>query len=337
MKHERNTKIDKEEKIKALSQTLEAGVKDLFESDRYKEYLTVMSRFPRYSANNCVLILMQKPDATAVAGIKHWNSLGRSIAPGEKGLQIIQPAPRKFHKFKTVLDQDGNVVYNEDGSVKKELVLQNYMNFTVGHVWDYSQTIGAAGTELPSMVRILDGNADNILPLQKALEKITPATVCYEDYLGRSNGYYDRHNNKIVVKASLPPMQQLKSLAHEVSHSLLHNENGIEIEANRHEKEVEVESISFIICSYYGIDTSNYSFGYVQSWATGREIPELQKKMEVIRKTALSMITAIDEELNQEIKIPNEIEIEEEKPMVQDVTVVTVQERQHRTVPHRRR
>ena len=335
MEHIKHARTEREEKVKQLTQTLEAGVKDLFESDRYKEYLSVMSRFPKYSANNCALILMQNPDATAVAGIKHWNSLGRSIAPGEKGLQIIQPAPRKVYRHKTARDQDGNVIYNEDGTAKQELVLHNYMNFTVGHVWDYSQTVGPTGTELPSMVKILDSNPENAEALQLALAATTSAAVCYEDFIGRANGYYDRLSHRIVVKASLPPLQKTKTLAHECCHSILHCEEGIEIEANRHEKEIESESISFIICSYYGLDTSDYSFGYIQSYASSKTVPELQTKMEVIRKTAASMIEKIDEELERLIVVQKEVE--EQKPMRQEVAVFTVQDRQHTSYHHRRR
>jgi flagellar biosynthesis/type III secretory pathway protein FliH len=156
----------------------------------------------------------------------------------------------------------------------------------VGYVWDYSQTIGPPGTELPSMVKLLDGEAENGEALLKALEATSSAAISYEDYGDRSNGYFDPKNNRIVVKASLPALQRIKTLAHERVHEVLHSEGGIEEAANRHEREIEAESVSFIILNYFGIDSSDYTFGYVQSWASGRDLPELQTKLEIIRKTA---------------------------------------------------
>lgn len=336
MKEERKEHIDREEKVKELTEKLEAGVKDLFESDRYRHFLEVMSRFPRYSANNCVLIAMQKPDAVAVGGFQHWKKMGRSVAPGEKGLQIIQPAPRRVYRWETVRDEDGNIVYNDDGSEKKIRVPHEYMGFTVGYVWDYSQTIGPPGTELPSMVKLLDGEAENGEALLKALEATSSATISYEDYDGRSNGYFDPQENKIVVKASLPALQKIKTLAHERSHEAIHSDGGIEEEANRHEKEVEAESISFIILNYFGIDSSDYSFGYIQSWASGRDLPELQTKLEIIRKTAYQMIEEIENEMVRQKVI--EVEIEEEQEMTAEATVVCVQyDKPQRHISHRRR
>lgn len=336
MKEERKEQLSREEKIKELTEKLELGVKDLFESDRYRNFLEVMSRFPRYSANNCVLIAMQKPDAFAVGGFHHWKRMGRSVAPGEKGLQIIQPAPKRVYRWETVRDEDGNVVYNDDGSEKKVRVPHEYMDFTVGYVWDYSQTIGPPGTELPSMVRLLDGDAKNGEALLKALEATSSAAISYEDYGDRSNGYFDPQNNRIVVKASLPALQRIKTLAHERVHEVLHSEGGIEEAANRHEREIEAESVSFIILNYFGIDSSDYTFGYVQSWASGRDLPELQTKLEIIRKTAYQMIEEIENEIVRQKVI--EVEVEEEREMTAEATVVCVQyNKPQQHISHRRR
>jgi hypothetical protein len=168
------------------------------------------------------------------------------------------------------------------------------------------------------------------------LEATSSAEISYEDYNDRSNGYFDRQNNRIVVKASLPALQKIKSLAHERAHEELHSLGGIEEDADRHEREVEAESVSFIILNYYGLCCEDYSFGYIQSWSSGRDLPELQTKLEIIRKTAYQMIEEIENEMVRQKVI--EVEIEEEREMTAEATVVCVQcDKPQRHISHRRR
>lgn len=334
MKEKRTEKHEREEKVRELTEKLEAGILDLFDSERYKQYLDIMSRFPRYSANNCVLILMQKPDATAVGGFHHWKKMGRNIVSGEKGLQIIQPAPQKYTRWETARDEDGNAMYNEDGTEKKIRVTREFMNFTVGYVWDYSQTSGAPWTELPSIVKLLDGDVENYDTLMDAILAISPP-VRFEDYNERSNGYYAPLQHEIVVKDSIPKKQKLKTLLHECAHSRLHMIGGIDAGEDRSTKECEAESIAYVVANYFGLDSSEYSFGYIGSWSTGKDLPELQAKLQTIQKTACEMITEIENEVEKRTMV--QTETVEQRPMIQEKTVIVVQERPPRTISHRRR
>lgn len=327
---------DQNERIKELTEKLHEGIKDLFESDRYREYLQTMAKFHNYSFNNSLLIWAQRPDASAVAGYRAWQTkFGRTVNPGSKGIMIYEPASYKRTLREKMLDQDGNPIKDKDGNDVTREVERTFPTFKVGYVFAYEDT---SGKPLPSIVSILDKDVDNFDSVMDALRKISPAPIRFADFDGGANGYYDLVNREIVVKASLPQAQKVKTAIHEVAHSILHDKvDGIDQEADKREMEVSAESIAFVVCSWLGMDTSEYSFGYVGGWSAGKELKELQQKMEVIRSTASMIITGIDGELMQQ-QIVQEEEIEEEQEMLQTVTVVAVQKNKpQRSVGHRRR
>ena len=326
---------DQNEKIKELTEQLHDGIKNLFESDRYRDYLQAMAKFHNYSFNNSLLIWAQRPDASAVAGYRAWQTkFGRTVNPGAKGIMIYEPSSYKRTLREVVTDEDGNPVLDKDGNKVTRAVEKTFPTFKVGYVFDCSDT---SGRPLPSIVSILDRDVDNFDSVMDALRKISPAPIRFDSVDGGANGYYDLVNREIVVKDTLPQAQKIKTAVHEVAHSILHDKiDGLDQEADARSREISAESVAFVVCSWLGLDTSEYSFGYVGGWSAGKELKELQQKMEKIRTTASIIITGIDGELMQQVIVPEEIE--EEREMLQSVTVVAVQkEKPQRTISHRRR
>ncbi len=327
---------DQKEKVKELTEKLHEGIKNLFESDRYRDYLKTMAKFHNYSFNNSLLIWAQRPDASAVAGYRAWQTkFGRTVNPGSKGIMIYEPASYKRTLREKVLDLDGNPIKDKDGNDVTRQVERTFPTFKVGYVFAYEDT---SGKPLPSIVSILDKDVDNFDSVMDALRKISPAPIRFDNVDGGANGYYDLVKREIVVKASLPQAQKIKTAVHEISHSILHDKiDGLDQEADKRSMEVSAESVAFVVCSWLGMDTSEYSFGYVGGWSAGKELKELQQKMEVIRSTASMIISGLDGELMQQ-QIVQEEEIEDEQEMLQTVTVVNVQKNKpQRSISHRRR
>lgn len=272
----------KDNKIEEITKKLEEGVKGIYEGEGYKAFLDVMSKFHTYSVNNCILIAMQKPEATQVAGFKSWQkNFKRSVKKGEKAIKILAPIPHKFTKE----------IENEDGEkVQKEI---QYMTFRAISVFDISQT---EGEELPSICKMLKGSVEGFQNLVDKLESLSPVPVAYEPIYGGANGYYSHATNSIVVDAGLSEQHKVKTLIHEIAHSILHNkDNGEEKDADRSTKEVQAESVAYTVCNWLGLDTSDYSFGYVAGWSAGRELKELTESMEVIRKIAGEIIEGLED------------------------------------------
>lgn len=272
----------KDNKIEEITKKLEEGVKGIYEGDGYKAFLDVMSKFHTYSVNNCILIAMQKPEATQVAGFKSWQkNFKRSVKKGEKAIKILAPIPHKFTKE----------IENEDGEkVQKEI---QYMTFRAVPVFDISQT---EGEELPSICKMLKGSVEGFQSLIDKLESLSPVPVAYEPISCGANGYYSHETNSIVVDAGLSEQHKVKTLIHEIAHSILHNkDNGEEKDADRSTKEVQAESVAYTVCNWLGLDTSDYSFGYVAGWSAGRELKELTESMEVIRKIAGEIIEGLED------------------------------------------
>lgn len=332
MKQERK---DPNEKVKELTEKLQAGIQELYDSEKYRDYLCAMAKFHHYSFNNSLLIWAQRPDASAVAGYRAWQTkFQRTVNPGAKGIMIYEPASYKRTLREVVTDADGNPLYDEDGNKITQAVERTFPTFKVGYVFAYEDT---TGKPLPSIVSIVDKEVDNFDSIMDALRKISPAPIRFDSVGGEANGYYDLVNREIVVKDTLPQAQKIKTAVHEVAHSILHDKiDGLDQEADARSREISAESVAFVVCSYLGLDTSEYSFGYVGGWSAGKELKELQTKMEVIRSTANTIITGLEAELMKEtIK---ETEIQTQKEMVQSVTVVAVQqEKPQRTISHRRR
>ena len=326
---------DQNEKIKELTEKLQAGIQELHDSEKYRDYLRTMAKFHHYSFNNSLLIWAQRPDATAVAGYRAWQTkFGRTVNPGAKGIMIYAPSSYKRTLREVVTDADGNPVLDKDGNKVTREVEQTFPNFKISYCFAYEDT---SGKPLPSIVSILDKDVDNYDSVMDALRKISPAPIRFDSVGGGANGYYDLVNREIVVKDTLPQAQKIKTAVHEVAHSILHDKiDGLDQEATKREMEVSAESVAFVVCSWLGLDTSEYSFGYVGGWSAGKELKELQQKMEKIRTTASMIISGIDGELMQQVIVPEEIE--EEREMLQSVTVVAVQkEKPQRSVSHRRR
>lgn len=272
----------KDNKIEEITKKLEEGVKGIYEGEGYKAFLDVMSKFHTYSVNNCILIAMQKPEATQVAGFKSWQkNFKRSVKKGEKAIKILAPIPHKFTKE----------IENKDGEkVQKEI---QYMTFKAISVFDISQT---EGEELPSICKMLKGSVEGFQSLVDKLESLSPVPVAYEPISGGANGYYSHATNSIVVDAGLSEQHKVKTLIHEIAHSILHNkDNGEEKDADRSTKEVQAESVAYTVCNWLGLDTSDYSFGYVAGWSAGRELKELTESMEVIRKIAGEIIEGLED------------------------------------------
>ena len=333
MKQERK---DKNEKIQELTEKLQTGIQELYDSEKYRDYLRTMAKFHHYSFTNSLLIWAQRPDATAVAGYRAWQTkFGRTVNPGAKGIMIYAPSSYKRTLREVVTDADGNPVLDKDGNKVTREVERTFPNFKISYCFAYEDT---SGKPLPSIVSILDKDVDNYDSVMDALRKISPAPIRFDSVDGGANGYYDLVNREIVVKDTLPQAQKIKTAVHEVAHSILHDKiDGLDLEATKREMEVSAESVAFVVCSWLGLDTSEYSFGYVGGWSAGKELKELQQKMEKIRTTASMIISGIDGELRPQLVIVPE-EIEEEREMLQSVTVVAVQkEKPQRTISHRRR
>ena len=288
------------DKLKEITDRLEQGITELFESERYKEYLRVMSKFHNYSFNNTLLIAMQKPDASLVAGFSSWkNNFGRNVMKGEKGIKIIAPSPFTVKQEVEKTDpQTGKPVIGKDGkpvTEEKEIKVPAYK---VVSVFDVSQT---EGRELPDIaVDELTGDVDRFKDFFAALEQVSPVPVGFEKIEGSAHGYYHLEEKRIAIDEGMSDLQTLKTAIHEIAHAKLHD---IDLNApkeeqkprvNRRTREVEAESVAYTVCQHYGLDTSDYSFGYVAGWSSGKELAELRGSLETIRNTAAEMINAID-------------------------------------------
>lgn len=267
--------------IEEITEKLEKGVLEVFQGDNFKKYLEVMGRFHKYSSNNCLLIAMQKPEATLVAGFKSWQTnFKRNVKKGEKSIKILAPIPHKFKKE----------VQNENG--EKEIQEIKYTTFRAISVFDVSQT---EGEELPTICKKLTGEVEDFQGLVEKLENVSPVPVAYEVIEGAASGFYSHATNSITVSSELSEQQTIKTLIHEIAHSILHNkETGTEKDADKRTKEVQAESVAYTVCSWLGLDASDYSFGYVASWSKGREVKELQESMDIIRKTANEIIEGLE-------------------------------------------
>ena len=332
MKQERK---DKNEKIQELTEKLQTGIQELYDSEKYRDYLRTMAKFHHYSFNNSLLIWAQRPDASAVCGFRGWQTkFGRTVNPGAKGIMIYEPSNFKRTLREVVTDEDGNPILDKDGNKITRAVERTFPSFKVGYVFALEDT---SGKPLPSIVSIIDKDVSNYDSVMDALQKVSPAPIRFDSVDGGANGYYNLLKREIVVKDTLPQAQKIKTAVHEVAHSILHDKiDGLDQEANKREMEVSAESVAFVVCSYLGLDTSEYSFGYVGGWSAGKELKELQTKMEIIRKAANTIISGIEAEIMKETI--GEAETMEQKPMIPEMTVTVVQtEKPHRTISHRRR
>ena len=289
--------VDRKQQMKEITERLEQGVKDIFTSEMYTTYLRTMAKFHNYSFNNTLLIAMQRPDATLVAGFNAWkNKFNRYVKKGEKGIQIIAPAPIKEVEEREKIDKDtGLAVLNESGEPEMERVEYVIPRFRVTTVFDVSQT---DGEPLPSLeVNELTASVKEYALLTAAIEQVSPVPIRFDEIEGDAKGYYSDADKEICIQVGMGESQTIKTMIHEVAHAMLHNsdfmkQNGEE--KDRLTKETEAESIAFTVCSALGIDTSDYSFPYVASWASGKEMKELKDSMDTIRLTAADFLEKLE-------------------------------------------
>ena len=285
------------DQLKEITERLEQGVKDIFTSEMYTKYLLTMSKFHNYSFNNTLLIAMQRPDATLVAGYNAWkNKFNRYVKKGEKGIQIIAPAPVKEREEREKIDKDtGLTVLNESGEPEIEVVERVIPRFRVTTVFDYAQT---DGEPLPTLeVNELTARVKDYTLLKEAIEQVSPVPIRFGEIEGNAKGYYSHVDKEICVRADMGESQTIKTMIHEVAHAMLHDSDQMKQrgeEKDQLTKETEAESIAFTVCSALGIDTSDYSFPYVASWASGKELKELKNSMDTIRLTAADFLEKLE-------------------------------------------
>ena len=288
------------QKVKEITDRLEEGLKELFEGEKYKSYLNTMSKFHNYSANNIQLIEMQCPDATYVAGYKAWQkNFERHVNRGERGIRILAPAPYKIKEEREKIDPVTNEpVLDRDGMPVMEEVEIKIPAFRVVTVFDYSQT---DGKELPGLgVSELHGNVENYRDFMETLSRVSPVPIRYEGMEGDRKGYFIDLSHPIAIKEGMEEVQTVKTGVHEVAHAKLHAKE-VEQETgfakDRETKEVEAESIAYTVCQHFGIDTSDYSFGYIAGWSSTKELPELKSSLDTIRRTSSELIKGIEAQL----------------------------------------
>ena len=319
------------DKLKEITDRLEQGIMELFDSDRYKEYLRVMSKFHNYSFNNTLLIAMQKPDASLVAGFQSWkNNFKRNVVKGEKGIKILAPSPFKIKQEMEKIDPaTQKPVIGADGKPVKEEKEITIPAFKVVSVFDVSQT---EGKELPDIaVDMLTGDVECFKDVFAALEKTSPVPIGFEKIEGNSHGYYHLEEKRIAIDEGMSELQTIKTAIHEIAHAKLHDidPNAPKEEQagrpDRRTREEQAESVAYAVCQHYGLDTSDYSFGYVAGWSSGRELDELKSSLETIRSTAAEIINSIDEHLQ-------EIQKERDKEQAQKGTTIEAAEPDKDTV-----
>lgn len=310
------------ERMKEITDRLEAGIQALFESEQYKAYLTAMSKFHNYSFNNTLLIAMQKPDASLVAGFGKWrDDFERHVKKGEKGIKILAPSPYKVKKQMEKIDPaTQKPVIGADGKPVTEEREIEIPVFRVVTVFDVSQT---EGKEIPDIaVSELTGSVEQYQDFFAALEKASPVPIAFENIEGGAHGYYHLEEKRIAIDEGMSELQTLKTAIHEIAHAKLHaidKDTPATEQADRPDRrtrEVQAESVAYAVCQHYGLDTSDYSFGYVAGWSSGRELSELKASLETIRKAANELITDIDGHLAQ-LQQEREAKQEAEQPQEQ--------------------
>ena len=311
------------ERVGELVSKLEDGLKEIFESEKYKNYLNTMAKFHNYSLNNSLLIHQQKPEATLVAGFNAWSkNFDRHVKKGEKGIQIIAPAPYTIKKEQQLFDlKTQQPLFNADGTPKMTEVEVKIPAFKVTTVFDVSQTYGK---ELPTLgVNELTGNVERAKDFMEALKKVSPVPVNFGETKGDSKGFYSPSDQSITIKEGMADAQTIKTMVHEISHAKLHNPEQLKEEGQQKSHgtiEMEAESVAYIVCQHFGIDTSDYSFGYIAGWSEGKGPEELRDSMQTIRDTAGEMINRVensmramerDREVAQEKEAMTELPVEE--------------------------
>lgn len=293
---------NREEQLKQITEQLEQGVAEIFTSEKYAEYLNTMAKFHNYSFNNTLLIAMQKPEATLVAGYQAWQKkFNRQVKRGEKGIQIIAPAPYKEKQEIEKTDPEtGEIVIGEDGQPETEVVERVITRFRVTTVFDVSQTTGEPIPEFE--VPELEGDVLIYHDFMEALKTVAPVPIRFLEIDGEAKGFYQLVDKYIAIQLGMSEAQTMKTAVHETAHAVLHDRDLMEAEGiikDQLTREVEAESVAYVVCNHFGLNTSEYSFSYIASWSSGKNMKELRASMDIIRKTSADMIGQIEERLKE--------------------------------------
>lgn len=302
--------------MSALQEKLMSGVKEIYESGKWAEYIAVMSRFPHYSINNCILIASQCPEASYVCGYKKWNEFNRNVVKGESGIMIFAPIKGKVQVEEPIYDANNHPVLNEDGTQAKEKVEREYKSFRPCYVFDVSQT---EGDPLPILANQLNDGVEDFEKLKDALMAVSPVPISFEDIPGSANGYYAPQSGKIVVQSDMSQLQTIKTMIHEIAHATL-GHGGEDDKWDKESKEVQAESTAFWVAGMLGLDTSDYSFGYIAGWSKDREITELKENLDLIKRTADGLVSKVDDYLKQQTE-------EKEQAVVPEIAPVSKRHR----------
>ena len=287
------------ERLREITDGIAQGIQELFQSDKYRSYLSVMSRFHRYSVNNTMLIYLQRPDATLVAGYEKWKKqFGRHVKQGERGITILAPTPFKKRIEEVKLDPDTKApLLDKDGNQITEEREISIPMFKPVKVFDVAQT---DGRPLPNLASALSGNVEQYEVFVEALRRSAPVPISFRDIAKDTDGYFSPSDQAITIREGMSEVQTISALVHEIAHSKLHNyekqqaESAELVKKDRHTEEVEAESVSYAVCQYFGIETAENSFGYIATWSQGKELKELRASLETINKTASGLITDVD-------------------------------------------
>lgn len=279
---------------------LEKGVKDIFEGENYKEYLNFCAKLPRYSVNNQILIMLQRPDATMCQSFSGWKDMNRFVKKGEKGIRIMAPSPYKKEVEQDRLDANGNPMIGANGEPMKETVEITVNAFKPVSTFDISQT---EGDPVPTFCASeLTGSVEGYNQILDVLKEIIPVPIAFETIESGAKGYFHLEDNRIAVQEGMSEAQTVKTIIHEAAHQALHSRDAKSEDGekkSRNQKETEAESVAYIVCQHFGIDTSDYSFGYLATWSADKEVPELKASLDTIRRAASDMIVKIEDKFRE--------------------------------------
>lgn len=337
---------ERNDRLKEITDSIEQGIRELFQSSRYTQYLRTMSQFHRYSLNNTILIYIQMPDATLVAGFNKWrDQFERNVMHGEKSIKIIAPAPAKKKIEREKLDPETKApIMDATGKVLTEEVEVRIPLYKVVSVFDVSQT---EGKPLPTIADNLTGNVAQYDVFMEVLRRSSPVVIGFESMTPSVDGYFNHRDQRIAIREGMSEVQTVSALIHEITHAKLHDYRKLNLIAeqanesakpmkpkDRRTEEVEAESVSYAVCQYYGIQTSENSFGYIAGWSRNKELPELRASLETINETASGLISDIDRNF-AEISKERGFELSEKKFDVTQQKSQSVKEVHKKAAPHR--
>lgn len=303
-------RVSREERMSQIQEKLEAGVREIFDSEKYKDYISTMAKFPHYSINNCILIVSQCPEASHVCGYKKWQTdFNRVVNRNEHGIMIIAPMTYKADVEEAVYDSENHPVLDSNGKQVTETVTREFQGFRPAYVFDVSQT---SGDPLPTLATMLSGGVEDFEKMKDILIAISPVPISFEEITGGANGYFSPATQSIVVKEGMSELQTIKTMIHEIAHATL-GHGGKDDKWDRETKEVQAESVAYWVTQMVGLDTSDYSFGYISGWSKDREVTELKENLDLIKTTADKISADLERELSKTAEKTKDIEPEAEQ------------------------